>query len=756
MKIDKIRIKLLSDMCVSDGGIYNSAIDTDICYDSYGFPYIPAKRLKGCLRECAQELKDWGEDIPIGEMFGEKGNQRGKIIIHNAYPEDRERYIGSIRNLPENPLCHPQNILNSFSYIRTQTSINYETGVADEKTLRTMRVANKGIIFEADVEIHGDYKQLMEALKKCLAVFRHIGIARTRGYGEIHASFIPIQDGTYKDNIEKCVEYKQGSTELQYEIYLKEPVVCKSVNGQEGNSLDYIEGSKILGLIGQMLKDSGKEEEFTSWLQEDIYFSNAYLAVNNKRLFEAPASVFEIKNNKKDYRNKIYISNEPVKKDSDRQVLECDDGLQLNQMKHKYVYINEEGKMECHSVEMEMRYHHSRPKDKSFGRVAELEGGESQFYQISSIREGQTFRGFIRASAEIIKEIYKYIESNPMIPLGYGRNGEYGRCNIYVTGMGRQIEQQEKEIQKFYVLLKSPAIIYSGKAVYSTDVNDLVEEIFANIFGNDKEGQPVPGYSVVKYVNITPIGGFNVTWGQRKPTIYGFDKGTVICVELKEKRKIRTGQLWIGERCMEGFGEAELKEITDKGKYQGKIYDVLDINTDEKKKDIKKNILADISNEPFLQKIAKKLFDEFLRYKASANVHLLFDLEKTNESLKPTVSNMLLMCKEIDKENKGKNKDKNESNIETIRLICEERFSKSSGNKDKKLKNSMKILNHVQPGGSGNERIVLKMLEEFQKIYQIQGFAYNKEEDTLDMEYLNELLIQLKYLMRKKEGENYE
>ena len=70
MKIDKIRIELLSDMCVSDGGIYNSAIDTDICYDSYGFPYIPGKRLKGCLRECAQELKDWEEDIPIGEMFG--------------------------------------------------------------------------------------------------------------------------------------------------------------------------------------------------------------------------------------------------------------------------------------------------------------------------------------------------------------------------------------------------------------------------------------------------------------------------------------------------------------------------------------------------------------------------------------------------------------------------------------------------------------------------------------------------------------
>lgn len=747
MKIDKIRIELLSDMCVSDGGIYNSAIDTDICYDSYGFPYIPGKRLKGCLRECAQELMDWEEDIPIGEMFGKKGNQRGKIIIYNAYIEGRENYIKSIKKLQQNPLCHPQNILNIFSYIRTQTSIDYETGVADEKTLRTMRVASKGLIFEADVEIHGDYGKLKEALEKCLAVFRHIGIARTRGYGEIHASFIQIQDKT-KDNIKKCVNYKQESTELQYEIYLKEPVVCKSVNGQEENSLDYIEGAKILGLVGQMLKDDGKEDKFTGWLhKEDIFFSNAYLAVGGKRLYEVPAPVFEIKNNKKDYRNKIYLGNELVKESPDVQVPVCDDGLQLNQMKHKYVYIDKEGGMECHSVDMEMRYHHSRPKDKSVGKAAELIDSESKFYQISSIREGQSFRGFIKGPDNVVKEIYKYLENNSMVTLGYGRNGEYGRCNIYVTGMDKQTEQYEKEIQKFYVLLKSPAIIYSDKAAYSTDVNDLLKEIFANIFINDKWKQWDSGVNVAKYINITPIGGFNVTWGQRKPTVYGFDKGTVLCIELPGKVKTRLGQLWIGERCMEGFGEAEVVEIMDKGKYQGKIYSVTDINADENKK----NILADISREPFLQKIADKLFVEFLRYKASVNVRRVFNLENTNEALKPTVSNMLLMCKEADKD-----REKNKYNINRIRLICKERFSKSSGNKDKKLDNSKKILDHVRPEGSVHEGIINKMFEEFQETYQIQGFEYEGKEDKWDMEYLEELLIQLKYLMRKKEGDCHE
>ena len=51
----QIKIQLLSDLCVSDGGVYNSMLDTDICYDAFGFPYIPAKRLRGRLRECALE-----------------------------------------------------------------------------------------------------------------------------------------------------------------------------------------------------------------------------------------------------------------------------------------------------------------------------------------------------------------------------------------------------------------------------------------------------------------------------------------------------------------------------------------------------------------------------------------------------------------------------------------------------------------------------------------------------------------------------
>lgn len=56
----KITIELLSDICIGSGESYNSVIDTDVTYDDYGLPYIPAKRIKGCIREAGLELKDFG------------------------------------------------------------------------------------------------------------------------------------------------------------------------------------------------------------------------------------------------------------------------------------------------------------------------------------------------------------------------------------------------------------------------------------------------------------------------------------------------------------------------------------------------------------------------------------------------------------------------------------------------------------------------------------------------------------------------
>ena len=47
----KIEMKLLSDAIPGSGEGLAGIIDADITYDEYGIPYIPAKRIKGILKD---------------------------------------------------------------------------------------------------------------------------------------------------------------------------------------------------------------------------------------------------------------------------------------------------------------------------------------------------------------------------------------------------------------------------------------------------------------------------------------------------------------------------------------------------------------------------------------------------------------------------------------------------------------------------------------------------------------------------------
>ena len=63
-KQGEIHITLYSDLCTGNGYSYYGTIDSEAEHDEFGLPFIPARRLKGCLRECAELLRDsglWGK-----------------------------------------------------------------------------------------------------------------------------------------------------------------------------------------------------------------------------------------------------------------------------------------------------------------------------------------------------------------------------------------------------------------------------------------------------------------------------------------------------------------------------------------------------------------------------------------------------------------------------------------------------------------------------------------------------------------------
>jgi CRISPR/Cas system CMR subunit Cmr4 (Cas7 group RAMP superfamily) len=56
MKTYTLKLTLLSPCLIGSGEGFGAVIDSDIVFDEFGIPYIPAKRIKGCLRDSAIEV----------------------------------------------------------------------------------------------------------------------------------------------------------------------------------------------------------------------------------------------------------------------------------------------------------------------------------------------------------------------------------------------------------------------------------------------------------------------------------------------------------------------------------------------------------------------------------------------------------------------------------------------------------------------------------------------------------------------------
>ncbi len=195
----KIEMKLLSDTLIGSSEGFGAILDTDIIYDEIGLPYIPAKRLKGILRDSADEINEYlKKGINISEIFGAKGSKySGKISVPNLHITDYEnnkKWLSYIIN--QESTITKDLILDYFTAVRINTAI--EDGITKEHSLRKVRVICKGFVFEGNIEIN-DSTTAYDLALICQNV-RYIGSNRNRGLGEIQL--------TLKDNAGNSVNQK--------------------------------------------------------------------------------------------------------------------------------------------------------------------------------------------------------------------------------------------------------------------------------------------------------------------------------------------------------------------------------------------------------------------------------------------------------------------------------------------------------------------------------------------------------------------
>lgn len=213
-----LKLCTLSDTLIGSALSYGTIIDNDIVFDAKGLPYIPAKRVKGLLRNAASDLlltDGYKTLFPMDEtivetFYGKIGSNdpTPSMIFQNLRLEQYQGidlwmdYLGDKYAYEiNNPL-----VRQFFTEIRTQTAIDPQTQTAKEHSLRSSRVLKKGFEFSGEIFVCDDNEDIRDLLGiSCLLVDR-IGSKRNRGFGKVKLDLLDESGSSVCSALERKLE----------------------------------------------------------------------------------------------------------------------------------------------------------------------------------------------------------------------------------------------------------------------------------------------------------------------------------------------------------------------------------------------------------------------------------------------------------------------------------------------------------------------------------------------------------------------
>ena len=254
----ELEITLQSDICIGNGYAFFGTIDTDVVYDRNGLPFLPARRLKGVLRESAEFLRQVGllqedEGSSIEDIFGCSNSQNSNgIQVGNGYINNFDEISENLDKLKKEnileELLSKEKILDLFTSVKAQTRI--KDGVAYDNSLRFIRVINqytameqrkdKPLKFTAGIRYKKSWKDNLEIIAKAT---RNIGINRNRGLGSVTCVFksksdnVHVFNGSFSDRVETIKVFLQNI----------DPLIISG--GNKNDTLSFIPGRTFAGAL---------------------------------------------------------------------------------------------------------------------------------------------------------------------------------------------------------------------------------------------------------------------------------------------------------------------------------------------------------------------------------------------------------------------------------------------------------------------------------------------------------------------------
>ncbi|MCR5670308.1 MAG: hypothetical protein K6G10_04820 [Butyrivibrio sp.] len=596
-----IRITLHSDMCLSTGQNQGTRVQTDICTDRYGIPFIPARRIKGCLREAAKELLELGlsgyTKDDIQGLFGDEKGRSGALYINDGLLPDIEEVYSTIEELAkkgtdiEKKAVHPGNISGMYTYRRFQMSMK-----GDDKgpgTLRTLNVLvhydpldknkSRELEFIAYATLAGK-KEYEELLKLCCKAVRHMGFGRNRGLGNVSLIY---EAGTVDNNKEISFENLDADRlySLEYRLTNVSPLV---INGFDG-AKSHIPAKNLIGaLAGKYLKNHEKSAEFDSlFLDGTAIWSDLTPCVNGERSFPVPLMIASLKNDGGRLINRFAGGEDSGWR-----------ALKPKTVETGYMTIGNDGAIL------------SDIPIKATAHRALNAGGEAFF--MDHIDKGYVFSGRVIAPGRLVNTVARILCLGDL-RFGKSRSAQYSCCRVTDIFSPKPYETEAfsvKNGEPVFVILKSDMLINSEDGPVAVLDKDIRKALAKELGLADS----IPE-DVMDLVSFKTIGGYQAMWRMQKPLVHAVAAGSVFCFKAAKDRYPK--EIFVGRNRQEGFGlcglfsGSEINGIRDIRSCEADRPSDAPINPGQYCKLFKNAVLARVYDE-VISSNAKKVAEMFL------------------------------------------------------------------------------------------------------------------------------------------------
>lgn len=586
---------LKSDAIPGSGTSLAGIIDRDIAYDKLGLPFIPAKRIKGVLKESAEDLRLKN----IEEIFGKKYNDKGvELRISNGHLEHNEDYKELLNAKEVNTFLPKQAVLDFFTYTRSQTTI--EDGVAKENSLRVSRVLKKGLGFAFEIQCEDKHKS---DLAKICKVTRSFGSSRTRGFGEIELKLVESESSN--DSVHK-IEFdpqSEATTKLKLTVENIQQLLLSSTPGKSQVSDDYINGSAVLGALAwNYLQNNSDDERFNElFLSGKVSFGNLYPIKRNDKnkrpYFPSPLSIKKVKTVKSNKYNSEYFDHSNLE---DEKILE---DVIFKGGFPSYSSLSLQNKI---GVVKNVEAHHRRDENRHIAKSTKK--GSGNFFQFEVIEQGQAFSGEITGPEKLLSKLQNSLPENGEIWFGKSKTGQYGKCSISWEKSdyyGDNLEWDADESMKF--IFRSDMILLNENGFATGDVNLFVSQLENKLeIGRDS-------LKLTKCFSKTVnTGGFMGVWRLPRIQKTGISAGAVIDLKNISGKLIEADNIEsmvFGDRTEDGFGRIAAYKKAKEGRNEPDYDETIKMRLKEIKDSVNKLVqyqLVNIINRELQSKAIEK------------------------------------------------------------------------------------------------------------------------------------------------------